>query len=606
MNNDTENKIVYLRLDDILPNRFQPREVFDEEGLEELADSIKEHGVIQPIIVRQVGNKYELIAGERRSKASALAGLTTIPAIIKNMDDKESAKVSLLENLQRKNLSAIEEARTYKRILELDNMTQEDLAKTMGKSQPMVANKLRLLALPEEVQDALIKNQISERHARSLLNIKDKPTQLMLLDRIKKERLTVRELDAEIKKNLNPNENGTNEDNSSDNNSIPAYNNFNLNNNPNISTYDNFNNGFNNMGLDDYKTSLGNNITNNSFTNMNQFSNMPENNFSQLQNNNFSNMSYEENTKLMNNDSSTTNIYEQDYNNSNNDFSFINSNNTNTNNTNNTDSGNNFSLGSMFDGNPNNVNNNYSPENINYNNPLVSNIRESDIKTQENKFLPNFDDKNIENNFSSPSDNASINEFNSNFSNEMNEKNNYSNNQFDKFTDFQSLNSPINDYNINDNQGNLFNQPLNIVDVSQNNINNYNEDPSNNLNDYSLNENNKDFAFDNENKVNDNPFDDAYENILFAKPVPVEPLNSEENTISSSDDSENNMNISDESVLPKNEYISLEHERTLFTTRDAVLELKKTTDRIKQDGINLDSEEIDFDDYYQIIIKIKK
>ena len=260
----------------------------------------------------------------------------------------------------------------------------------------------------------------------------------------------------------------------------------------------------------------------------------------------------------------------------------------------------------MFDGNPNNVNNNYSPENINYNNPLVSNIRESDIKTQENKFLPNFDDKNIENNFSSPSDNASINEFNSNFSNEMNEKNNYSNNQFDKFTDFQSLNSPINDYNINDNQGNLFNQPLNIVDVSQNNINNYNEDSSNNLNDYSLNENNKDFAFDNENKVNDNPFDDAYENILFAKPVPVEPLNSEENTISSSDNSENNMNISDESVLPKNEYISLEHERTLFTTRDAVLELKKTTDRIKQDGINLDSEEIDFDNYYQIIIKIKK
>ncbi len=597
MNNDTENKIVYLRLDDILPNRFQPREVFDEEGLEELADSIKEHGVIQPIIVRQVGNKYELIAGERRSKASALAGLTTIPAIIKNMDDKESAKVSLLENLQRKNLSAIEEARTYKRILELDNMTQEDLAKTMGKSQPMVANKLRLLALPEEVQDALIKNQISERHARSLLNIKDKPTQLMLLDRIKKERLTVRELDAEIKKILNLNENnnlsfGTNEDNSSDNNSMPAYNNF--------------NNGFNNMGLNDYKTSLGNNMMNNNFTNMNQFSNMPDNNFSQLQNNNFSNMSYEENTNLMNNDSSTTNIYEQDYNNSNNDFSFINSNNTNTNNTNNTDSGNNFSLGSMFDGNPNNVNNNYSPENINYNNPLVSNIRESDIKTQENKFLPNFDDKNIENNFSSPSDNASINEFNSNFSNEMNEKNNYSNNQFDKFTDFQSLNSPINDYNINDNQGNLFNQPLNIVDVSQNNINNYNEDSSNNLNDYSLNENNKDFAFDNENKVNDNPFDDAYENILFAKPVPVEPLNSEENTISSSDNSDNNMNISDESVLPKNEYISLEHERTLFTTRDAVLELKKTTDRIKQDGINLDSEEIDFDDYYQIIIKIKK
>ena len=159
--NNNEDKVVYLRLDDVMPNRFQPREVFDETGLEELASSIKEHGVIQPIIVRQIGDKYELIAGERRSKASALAGLTTIPAIIRNMDDRESAKVSLLENLQRKNLSAIEEARTYKRILELDNMTQDDLAKTMGKSQPLIANKLRLLSLPEEVQDALIKNQIS-------------------------------------------------------------------------------------------------------------------------------------------------------------------------------------------------------------------------------------------------------------------------------------------------------------------------------------------------------------------------------------------------------------------------------------------------------------
>ena len=175
MNKDKgDNEVTYLRIDDIIPNRFQPREIFDETGLEELADSIKEHGIIQPIVVRPIGDKYELIAGERRTKASAMAGLTTIPAIIRDMDDTESAKVSLLENLQRKNLSAIEEARTYKRILDLANMTQEELAKTMGKSQPMVANKLRLLSLPEEIQDALIKNQISERHARSLLNIKNK------------------------------------------------------------------------------------------------------------------------------------------------------------------------------------------------------------------------------------------------------------------------------------------------------------------------------------------------------------------------------------------------------------------------------------------------
>ena len=199
-----ENEVVYLRLDDILPNQFQPREVFDETGLQELADSIKEHGVIQPVIVRPQGEKYELIAGERRCKASALAGLTKVPAIIREMDDKESAKVSLLENLQRRNLSAIEEARTYKKILELDNMTQDELAKTMGKSQPMIANKIRLLGLPEEVQDALIKNQISERHARSLLNVKNKEQQLMMLDRIRNERLTVRELDAEIKKLVQP------------------------------------------------------------------------------------------------------------------------------------------------------------------------------------------------------------------------------------------------------------------------------------------------------------------------------------------------------------------------------------------------------------------
>ena len=165
-----DNEVVYLHLDDIIPNRFQPRQVFDERALKELAVSIKEHGVIQPIIVRNIGNKYEIIAGERRYKASAMAGLTTIPAIIRKLDDKESSKVALLENLQRKNLNPIEEAKTYQKILELDQMTQEELAKTMGKSQSAIANKLRLLSLTDEVQDALLKDQISERHARTLLN----------------------------------------------------------------------------------------------------------------------------------------------------------------------------------------------------------------------------------------------------------------------------------------------------------------------------------------------------------------------------------------------------------------------------------------------------
>lgn len=194
-----EEEVVYLYLDDIIPNRFQPREVFEERPLKELAVSIKEHGVIQPIIVRKVNDKYEIIAGERRYKASALAGLTKIPAIIRDLDDKESSKVALLENLQRKNLNPIEEAKTYQKILELDQMTQEELAKTMGKSQSAVANKLRLLSLPEEVQEALLKENISERHARSLINLKDAEEQKSLLKRIIDNKMTVRQVEDEIK-----------------------------------------------------------------------------------------------------------------------------------------------------------------------------------------------------------------------------------------------------------------------------------------------------------------------------------------------------------------------------------------------------------------------
>ena len=196
---DSKDEVVQLYLDDIIPNRFQPREIFDERALKELAVSIKEHGVIQPIIVRNVNGKYEIIAGERRYKASALAGLTKIPAIIRDLDDKESSKVALLENLQRKNLNPIEEARTYQKILEIDEMTQEELAKTMGKSQSAVANKIRLLSLPEEVQNALLKEQISERHARTLLNIPDEESQKELLKKVIENKISVRNLEEEIK-----------------------------------------------------------------------------------------------------------------------------------------------------------------------------------------------------------------------------------------------------------------------------------------------------------------------------------------------------------------------------------------------------------------------
>lgn len=226
-----DNEVVYLYLDDIIPNRFQPREVFDDQALKELAISIKEHGVIQPIIVRKVENKYEIIAGERRYKASTMAGLTKIPAIVKNLDDKESSKIALIENLQRRDLTPIEEARTYQKILELEpGMTQDQLAATMGKTQSVVSNKLRLLALPDEIQDALLKEKISERHARSLLNLTNKNDQIKMLDKIIAERMTVRELDKEIKE-MNDNQ-GQNSGNSNLINNInDVSNNINSNNN---------------------------------------------------------------------------------------------------------------------------------------------------------------------------------------------------------------------------------------------------------------------------------------------------------------------------------------------------------------------------------------
>ena len=210
MFNNEKDEVVQLYLDDIIPNRFQPREIFDERALKELAVSIREHGVIQPIIVRSVQNgKYEIIAGERRYKASALAGLTKIPAIIRNLDDKESSKVALLENLQRKNLNPIEEARTYQKILEIDQMTQEELAKTMGKSQSAVANKLRLLSLPDDIQESLLKEQISERHARALINIPDSKKQKEMLKKIIDNKMSVRSAEEEIKRLYSKNNDST-------------------------------------------------------------------------------------------------------------------------------------------------------------------------------------------------------------------------------------------------------------------------------------------------------------------------------------------------------------------------------------------------------------
>ena len=205
MNMNLEPNVQYINVENIIPNRFQPRLTFDENALNELALSIKEHGIIQPLVLRKLSDdKFEIIAGERRYKASQLAGLNKVPAIIAALDDNASAEVALVENLQRRNLSAIEEAKSYKKLLDRGYLTQDQLAKRMGISQSNVANKIRLLNLTEEAQEALMNEKISERHARSLLQISDKDNQIEMLNKIINNRMTVRQLDSEIKKLLNP------------------------------------------------------------------------------------------------------------------------------------------------------------------------------------------------------------------------------------------------------------------------------------------------------------------------------------------------------------------------------------------------------------------
>ena len=200
-------EIKILNIDDVLPNRFQPRIQFDEKSINELAESIKVHGVIQPIVVRKISDKYEIIAGERRYKASVLAGKKEIPAIITALDDKESAEIALIENIQRQNLTPIEEAISYKKILDMGYLNQITLGEKLGKTQSTIANKLRLLNLNEDVQDALMQGKISERHARSLLRLSNN-LQPIMLSRIINERLTVRKADEEIEKMLKENPNG--------------------------------------------------------------------------------------------------------------------------------------------------------------------------------------------------------------------------------------------------------------------------------------------------------------------------------------------------------------------------------------------------------------
>ena len=197
-----KTEVFEVPVEQILPNRFQPRLMFDDKSLAELANSIKIHGIIQPLVVRRLGDKYEIIAGERRYKAANLIGLRRVPVIIINADDNKSAEMAVVENIQRKEMTALEEAKSFKKILDKGLLTQEQLAIRMGKSQSSIANKLRLLNLSEEVQEALMKERISERHARSLLRIDDKEKQIQMLNEIIANKLNVKETDEIIKKEI--------------------------------------------------------------------------------------------------------------------------------------------------------------------------------------------------------------------------------------------------------------------------------------------------------------------------------------------------------------------------------------------------------------------
>ena len=200
--NDTEdnNEVVTIKISQIEPNRNQPRRSFDEDALEELSQSIKEHGVLQPILVRpQIYGGYQIVAGERRYRASRMAGLTEIPAIIKELSDSETMQIALIENLQRRDLSDLEEAKGYQTLMDEYGFSQEEVARTVGKSRSAVANTLRLLGLPDDVKELLDQGKISAGHARALLAVDQDKQIKEAADKIIKEGLSVRQTEKLVK-----------------------------------------------------------------------------------------------------------------------------------------------------------------------------------------------------------------------------------------------------------------------------------------------------------------------------------------------------------------------------------------------------------------------
>lgn len=196
------NEIVKINIDKVIPNIYQPRKYFNEESIEELSQSIKQHGIIQPLTVRRRGDFFELVAGERRLRAAKLANLETVPCNIVDITDSESAEIALLENLQREDLNYIEEAEAYYNLINDHKFTQEELAKRMGKKQSTIANKLRLLKLSATVRELCLNNKLTERHSRALLTIPSEDLQLKIVQKVIKYGLNVKKTEELINKEL--------------------------------------------------------------------------------------------------------------------------------------------------------------------------------------------------------------------------------------------------------------------------------------------------------------------------------------------------------------------------------------------------------------------
>ncbi|MDX8045460.1 nucleoid occlusion protein [Gracilibacillus sp. S3-1-1] len=200
-----QDEVVFVNIDHIEANRYQPRSIFNEEKIKELAQTLHTHGMIQPIVVRPIENeedKYEIIAGERRWRAARTLEWEKVPVIIREMTDKETASVALIENLQREELTVIEEAVAYQKLIDMHELTQEALAQRLGKSQSTIANKMRLLKLPEQVQQAILQKKITERHARALIALKEEELQLKVLEQIIERDLNVKQTEAQINRLL--------------------------------------------------------------------------------------------------------------------------------------------------------------------------------------------------------------------------------------------------------------------------------------------------------------------------------------------------------------------------------------------------------------------